>query len=323
MNKNDIGDGIKERASSIRVRTWTLTLAIVITLAFSILVNITTKQKISLIDFVLLTIVQIVTHSLYFPDGEIFGQKQQSFIDNKQSYNDKASEISLKKKIKRLREYCKVEFEERKQRYILNECSALDITPEEFAILKQKSEEEILSLKQYDFVYQDPTTKAEKTKTIFFSKSKRKKLYNLIYKRLPIEPNYPETIMSAVENNGNKAIKDGSVSYKAQSYIRKILQAVVIGGIFAYIGYKVRDGIGIAEIMQILMYLTTMFSTAVLAYSSGETCSKVYKSRFYIDLVNFIDGFNEWDSDTIKEEEKLIIEQVPITIQQIEENAVT
>ena len=111
--------------------------------------------------------------------------------------------------------------------------------------------------------------------------------------------------MSAVENNGNQAIKDGSIAYKARSYVRKFLQAVVIGGVFAYIGYTMRDGVGIPQIMQTLMYLTALFSTAVIAFSSGETCSKVYKSRFYIQLVNFIDSFNEWDSETYKADDIL------------------
>ena len=112
-----------------------------------------------------------------------------------------------------------------------------------------------------------------------------------------------EIIKSLVENNGNKAIKDGSISYKAQSYIRKILTAVVVGGIFAYIGYTLRDGFGFAQVVQICMYITTLFTTAVMAFTSGETCSKVHKSHFYLDLANFIDGFNEWNSKTNKENE--------------------
>lgn len=309
MNRQELNNEIKDRASNIRLRTWTLTLAIIVTLSFTILVTITTKQEMSVIDFVLLCFIQIITHCLYFPDGEIYGQKNTTYQENRQSYNDKATAINENKKIKRLRKYCKIEFEERKERYILNECGALDITLEELNILKQKSEEEIKKLKSYEFTYIDPLTKEEKSKLIFFTRAKRKKLYNLIFKKLPIEQNYPETIMSAVENNGNKAIKDGSISFKAHSYIRKILQAVVIGGVFAYIGYTVRDGIGIAEIMQIMMYLTALFSTAVLAYSSGETCSKVYKNRFYLELANFIDSFNEWDAIEFSGNEEILKEE--------------
>ena len=309
MAENKYTKTIKDRASTIRLRTWTLTLAITVTLVFYFLVQVSTKQIINPVDFVFLCIVQIITHCLYFPDGDLYGQKNQSFIDNKTAYNDKASEINQHRRIGKLREYCKVEYEERKQRYILNECGAIDITIDELNILKQLGEKEIKHLKKYEFKYMVTTedgSQEEQSKLIFFSKVKRKKLYDLIFKELPVEPNHPETIMSAIENNGTKAVKDGSVAYKTHSYIRKILQAVVIGGIFAYIGYTVRDGIGIAEIVQILMYLTSLFSTAVMSFSSGETCSKVYKSHFYVDLVNFIDGFNEWNGTHNIVEGKLI-----------------
>lgn len=311
MAENKYSSLIKDRASTVRLRTWTLTLAIIVTLVFYFIVQVSTKQTINPVDFVFLCIVQIVTHCLYFPDGDLFGQKNQAFISNKSAYNEKASAINQQKKIARLRKYCQVEFEERKQRYILNECGAIDITLEELAILKQLNEKEIKTLKKYEFKYnlkKEDGTIEESSKLVFFSRIKRKKLYNLIFRALPVEPNHPETIMSAVENNGAKAIRDGSIAYKTQSYIRKILTAVVIGGIFAYIGYTVRDGIGIAEIVQILMYLTSLFSTAVLSFSSGETCSKVYKSRFYVELVNFIDGFNEWDSTNSYQEMSIINE---------------
>ena len=291
----------KQRVETIRLRTWTLTLAILISLALYLLVNVTTKQSINWIDFMLLCTMQIIVHSLYFPDGDLFGQKDTAFINNKSAYNEKASEINEKKEIANLRKYCNYEFEERKQRYIQNQCGLIGITLEELDVLKQKSEKDILKLESFET--KEIVNGEEKSRLIFFSKHKRKILYNLIFKPLPVEKNYPETIMSAVENNGNKAIKDGSISYKAQSYIRKILTAVVVGGIFAYIGYTLRDGFGFAQVVQICMYITTLFTTAVMAFTSGETCSKVHKSHFYLDLANFIDGFNEWNSKTNKENE--------------------
>lgn len=291
----------KQRVETIRLRTWTLTLAILISLALYLLVNVTTRQSINWIDFVLLCTMQIIVHSLYFPDGDLFGQKDTAFISNKSAYNEKASEINEKKEIANLRKYCNYEFEERKERYILNQCGLIGITLEELDVLKQKSEKDILELEKFET--KEIVDGKEKSRMMFFSKHKRKILYDLIFKPLPVEKNHPETIMSAVENNGNKAIKDGSISYKAQSYIRKILTAVVVGGIFAYIGYTLRDGFGFAQVVQICMYVTTLFTTAVMAFTSGETCSKVHKSHFYLDLANFIDGFNEWNSKTNKENE--------------------
>lgn len=293
-NENKYVNATKSRMATIRIRTWTLTLAIIVSLVFYLLVNVTTKQAINWIDFLLLCTVQIIAHSLYFPDGDLYGQKDTAFISNKKAYNEKATDINQNKEIAQLRKYCKYEFEQRKQRYILNVLGEIGITEEEYQQLKQKTEKEIKKMNTFET--KEIIDGQEKGRLIIFSKHKKKLLSNLLFKPLPVEENYPETIMSAVENNGNKAIKDGSISYKAHSYIRKILMAVVIGGIFAYIGYTVKDGFGWAEIVSISMYLTTLFTTAVMSFTSGETCSKVYKSHFYLDLANFIDGFNEWNS---------------------------
>lgn len=292
--ENDYVKATKNRVGTIRLRTWTLTLAILISLAIYILVNVTTRQSINWVDFALLCTMQIIVHSLYFPDGDLFGQKDNAFISNKNAYNQKASDINENKEIANLRKYCDFEYEERKERYILNQCSIIGITLEELEILKQKPEKEILKIEKFET--KEIIDGEEKGRLIFFSKHKRKILYNLIFKTIPVEKNSPETIMSAVENNGNKAIRDGSISYKTHSYIRKIFTAVIIGGFFAYIGYTLRDGFGFAQVVQICMYITTLFTTAVMAFTSGETCSKVHKSHFYLDLANFIDGFNEWNS---------------------------
>jgi hypothetical protein len=292
--ENDYVKATKNRVGTVRLRTWTLTIAILISIAIYILVNVTTRQSINWVDFALLCTMQIIVHSLYFPDGDLFGQKDNAFISNKNAYNQKASDINENKEIANLRKYCDFEYEERKERYILNQCSIIGITLEELEILKQKPEKEILKIEKFET--KEIIDGEEKGRLIFFSKHKRKILYNLIFKTIPVEKNSPETIMSAVENNGNKAIRDGSISYKAQSYIRKIFTAVIIGGFFAYIGYTLRDGFGFAQVVQICMYITTLFTTAVMAFTSGETCSKVHKSHFYLDLANFIDGFNEWNS---------------------------
>lgn len=284
----------KQRMSSIRLRTWTLTLAILVTIVFALVVNLTTKSAISLVDFALLCILQIVVHSLYFPDGELFGQKNGAFISNKTSYNLKAEAINKEKKISLLRQYCKVEFEERKKRYLENACGKIGISVEELELFKKKTEKEIKKLENFEIFEEKNGEKV--SKIIIFNKQRRKILRNLLFKPLPIEENHPETIMSAVENNGTSAVKDGSIQYKSRSYLRKILTAVCVGGVIAYIGYTVRDGFGLAQIVQILMYITTLFTTAVMAYTSGETCTKVHKTKFYLDLINFIDGFNEWSA---------------------------
>ena len=285
--------GAKARLTTIRLRTWTLTLALVVSFVFYILVNVTTNSEINWIDFVLTSTVQIIIYTIYFPEGELFGQKDKAFIQNKKAYNEKATGINQNKHIANLSAYCRVEYEERKKLYILNKCSKLGISYEEFLQIKQKSEQEIKRIECFETT--ETINGETQSKLIFFSKKKRKQLYNLLFKPLPVEENYPETIMGAIENNGQHAIKDSSKAYKTSAYIRKFFMASVVGAVFAYIGYTVKDGFGIAEVVRILSFITTMFTTAVMAFSSGETCSKVHKSRFYLALANFIDSFNEWN----------------------------
>ena len=135
-------------------------------------------------------------------------------------------------------------------------------------------------------------------------------LYNLIYKPLPVQKNHEATIMSAVENDGSKAIKDGSIVYKKVNYAKKFLMVALIGFVLAYVGYTVRDGFGLAEVVSIIMCMFSLFATAVTSFSAGEQCSRVHKSRFYLELGNFIDEFFEWNKkhnvelvdNTIKQE---------------------
>lgn len=287
--------GTKDRISTVRLRTWSLTIAVIVTVVFYFLVTIATKQEVNLIDFAFLCTVQIIMYCTYFPDGDKYGQKNQCFIDNKATYNDKATDINTRGRIHKLREFCKYEYAERKELYIQNSCGAIGISVSDLEQLKKLTEKEIKKLKKYEFVYINKETNEKESKFAFFDRAKRKKIYELLFKELPISPNYPETIMSALENNGSRAITDGSLKYRKGKYISKLFTSVVIGGIFAYIGYVAKDGIGIEEVVSALMYLTSMFTTAVFAFSSGETCSSVYKNRFYIELSNFIDAFNEWD----------------------------
>lgn len=277
------------RLATIRLRTWTLTLAVLVALVFYLLMKVVFKDTIDVVDFIMLATLQVLMHCIYFPDGELYGQKDKCYVANRQSYNNKATEINRKRKIAKLREYCVAEYEERKRRYIEMVCGTIGISVTELEILREKvPQKEIKKLKSYEFVYEDGS------KLIPFSKWKSAKLYNLLYGKLPVKPNHAETIMSAVDNNGTEAITDRSKGFKARAYIKKVIMAFGVGAFLAYVGYTSRDGIGMAEITRIITCLVSMFSTAVLSYSTGETCSKVYKNRYYIDLVNFIDGFNEW-----------------------------
>ena len=274
--------------STIRLRTLVSTISIIITLVFYFLIQVSKSQKFDFIEFSLLCIVQLVIYYIYFPEGELYGQTNSIFISNRKIYNEKATLINQKGQINKLRDYCKYEYNLRKKRYINNILSMIGITEDEYEQLNQKDEKFIKKLKVYEFLNGD------KSRLIFFNKSKRKKLYYLIFKKLPVEENSVETIMSAMENNGTKSIKDGSSNYKKLSFIKKIFQAVIIGGIFSYITYTTKNGIGVAEITSILMYLSTIIINATMAFNAGERCSKIYKNQFYVNLSNFIDEFNEY-----------------------------
>lgn len=287
-NKNIKGE-IKDRASALRLRTLTVTLVLVVALIFYFLV-VLVKKEVDWVEFVILCSVQIITYLTYFPDGELFGQRNIDFINNKASYNSKANKINEDCKISALREYCDYEYEERKERYIQKECGAIGITKTELEELKGKPAKEIKKLTEYEFKTPNGS------KLIFFTREKRKRLYGLIFKEIPVEKNNVSTIMSAVENDEAKSIRDGSITYKAKAYVRKFFMAIVVGGIFAYIGWKTKDGVGFAEIVSIFMCIAALVVTAVMSFNNGETNTKVYKNQFYLKLANYIDGFNEWYS---------------------------
>lgn len=300
MEAKDFKGNVGQRMSSIRLRAIVLTVGIILGLILYIFVNLITKQAMSWIDFCLLVVLQYLVYVTYFPEGENFGERDEKYIKSKDAYNDKATAVNEEHKINKLREFCKVDYQRRLQTYIETECGALDITLEELEQLKKLDEKQIKTLKQYTF--KEPTKdNPDGEKLIIFSRHKRKRIYNLIFKPLPVEENHPETILSAVENNGYKAIKNGAKSFKRRSYILKIVLVIVSAVILAYIGYQARDGVGLEEIFRMFMYLFTIVANATTAYTTGETCTKVYKKRFYIDLVNFIDEFREWELTEKKE----------------------
>lgn len=276
----------KVRLKAVRLRTWVVTLVIVITLILMLFVNLGWKSF-SVIDFVCISVIQILAHISYFPDGEFFGTQDELFIKNKEAYNAKANQINENRDTSKLRDYCEYEYEQRKMRYILNECGAIGITYDDYLVLKQKDEKEIKAIKSFEI----------DGKIIFFNKERAKRLKKLIFGKLPVERNTVETIMSAVENNGFSALHDSSKKYKTANYILKITKVLVWGGFLALIGYSAKDGVTIETIVRMSTYLASLLITAVTSFTAGEVGQRVYKRQFYVDLCNYIDGFNEWKTN--------------------------
>lgn len=301
MDKEGVKQNIKSRVASVRLRAVMLTAGIIMGLILYIFVNLITKQAMSWIDFCLLVVLQYLVYVTYFPEGELFGTRDETYIRNHDAYNEKATKVNEEQKIHKLREFCKVDYQRRLQTYVENECGALGITLKELEQLKALKEEEFKQIKKekrYSFKEEVVVDgkKEIKEKLMLISKHKYKRLYNLIFKPLPVQENHAETIMSAVENNGNGKITDYSKDYKGKRLLLKAVQVILTAVILAYIGYQARDGVGLEEIFRMFMYLFTIVANATTAYTTGETCTKVYKNRFYIDLCNFIDEFREWEA---------------------------
>lgn len=272
----------------IRIRTITLTMLVIAVLALYLLVQTYFRDEISWIDFIILTAVTIIMHFVYFPDGELNGQRDIRYITNNQAYNDKAELINAKRQIFNLNEYCKVDFDTRKKSYIETHCGYLEITPEILEYFRDNYSYK--DIKKREYLYTDAT----ENKKYFLSKYKRKQLIKLLFKELPIGYNYPDTILSAKETDSSRAIVDESKRFKYITNTTKIITAIIIGLVLAYIGLSKKDGFTIADLAKMLMYLTSIVSTAVFSYSAGEKSMKIFKCDFYIALCNFIERFFVW-----------------------------
>ena len=294
MESNEIKKETVSRVKSLRARTIILTLALTFCIVFYCLMQWIITGEINVVGLVISGMIQIITHFAYFNDGFIFGEKDESYKRNRTAYNDKADAVNEKKQFDKLREYCKVEFEQRKKRYVDAKLSYIGITHEEFDELKQKSIDEIKSLEKFEFG----------GRIMFFTKKRRKALYNLIFEEIPIEENEPEFIMSAVSFNKSKAIADGSTSYETRVHVTRILRATLVAVFLAYISYTFKS-FGWENLVEMGIYLITMIITAVFSYTAGEKGTKVYKSKFYNELAMFLDGFNTWNENLPKNDENL------------------
>ena len=304
MEKKEFVGKVKSGTHTIRVRTWTLSVAIIGAIILYFLVQVGFDSEVNLVDLLFLSTIQVVVHFLYFPDGDLFGQKAPVYLSNKNTYNDKATELTENGRVGKLREYCVVEYNRRRQVYIATVCGHIGIEVKDYERLMQLPQEEVKHLKSVETA----------GKTIYLTKKRRKWLYDLIFEPLPVETNDPETILSATEERFGAAVNDESVHYRKNQNVKRVIQSFVVGTALAYIGYTSRDGITLAVIVKTVVNLVSVFTTAVMSFSRGETCSSVYRNRFYVKLSNFIDGFNEWR----KQEEK-IKTQTETVVQKAEE----
>ena len=226
MEKKEFVGKVKNGSHTIRLRTWTLSVAIIGAIILYFLVQVGFDNEVNFVDLLFLSTIQIVVHFLYFPDGDLFGQKAPVYVSNKNTYNDKATEITENGRVGKLREYCVIEYNRRRQLYIATVCGHIGIEVKDYERLMQLPQEEVKHLKSVETA----------GKTIYLTKKRRKWLYDLIFEPLPVETNDPETILSATEERFGAAVNDESVHYRKKQNVKRVIQSFVVGTALAYIG---------------------------------------------------------------------------------------
>ena len=283
------------KLGGIRARTWLVLAVLVVAIIFYFLITITFNNEINYIHLIFMGVIGISVHFSMYPEGENFGKRQEIFVSNKKCYNARAFAVNEQRLVKELREYCDHEYEERKKRYIDNQCGMIGIDSSEFEYFKTLSKKEIKKLNSIEI----------KGKLIWLTSKNKKRLCNLLFRSLPIERNNANSILSACEIDETKAVKDKAKTYTAFSHITKIISSTIIAIFFAYIGYTFKDGIVIETIAMIIFYLTAIIITAIFSFSSGETEITVYKNKYYIDLSIYLDCVAEWLKETKNKELEL------------------
>ena len=275
---------VKARVKIIRLRTWTLTLTITALLILYIFVTLAINSKIEWIDFAITAGIQISAHFAYFADGERYGETDEFYISARKSYNDNAARIMAESTVEELREYCEVDYEQRKKDYIAEVCGAIGISVSELEEISKLPEKEIRKIKTFE----------SKSRIVYFDRKKRKALAKLIFGKNPVEKNQPSTILSAVDRNYADSIKDMAPLYRKASHGVRLFKSVAIGGLLAYIGYSARDGLTFEAVVKSCVFIGSMITTAVSSYISGEKASRIHRKKFYLELSLFIDAFFSW-----------------------------
>ena len=275
---------VKARVKIIRLRTWTLTITITALLILYIFVTLAINSQIEWIDFAITAGIQISTHFAYFADGERYGETDEFYCSARKSYNDNAARIMAESTVEELREYCEVDYEQRKKDYISDACGAIGISVAELEEISKLPEKEIREIKTWE----------SKSRIVYFDKAKRNALIKLIFGKNPVEKNQPATVLSAVDRDYVSAIKDGSNFYRKATHATRLFKSIIIGGILAYIGYNLRDGLSYAAVIKSCVFIGSMITTAVSSYIAGEKASREYRKQFYLELALFIDAFFSW-----------------------------
>lgn len=279
------GTKIKYKNTIIRIPTILFSVLMVGTLAIYFLVNVSFGSTLDVANFILLATMEVATFYLYYPDGQLKGQNSERYLNNKMVYNTKASKVNAKRQVKNLQAYCVVEYKERIKEHIETELGCCDLDYNDYMYLKSHiSEKELKKAKELEI----------EGRMIYLDRSKKKRLIQLLFRKMPVSANNSRTILSAVETNSQAAISDKSKKDKVLSQFR---MAVKVASIAFFSGYTLitnRDGITLNTIAQLVLDLFAIFLVAITSYIQGENNQKQYKANFYMDLSIFLDNFYEW-----------------------------
>lgn len=269
----------------LRVPTILFTFLMVATLVIYFLVSVSFGSTLDVPNFVILATMEVVTYYLYFPDGQLKGQTSERFINNKSSYNAKASKVNQKRQIKNLQEYCIVEYRDRIKEYVETQMGYCDLDYADYLFLKDTlSYERFKKSKELNV----------NEKMIYLDKSKKKRLKKVLYSKLPIDANNSRTILSAVETNSQSAIHDSSKKDKAFSQVRMALKVLSIAFFSGYMLVTAKDGFNLTTVAMFVLDLFAIMVVAITSYMQGEINQKTHKANFYMDLAIFLDNFYEW-----------------------------
>ena len=284
--KNKSQQEIKLRTSGIRFRAWSLASMLALALILYLLIDVTFKDTMNWVDFLIMLALQYSLSTLFFPEGMEFGKKDPAFMQNRKRYNDKANLLIKLQKTDGLREFCQHDYEQRMKAYFDNTLGRAGITHDEFEQIKTHQRKMFKRTNDTPFIING--------KEVFFNANQKKILHDFIFKPIKIEKNEPTTILSGIRTSTQKAIGDTSVAHRKKYNIARMSQYVLTALALAYIGYQFKDGINLATIVRSFIYLTTFIVAIVFSFVQGEENIKVYKNNFYIQLTNFIDRFFEY-----------------------------
>jgi hypothetical protein len=270
MNFDETKKMIKEELSTIRHRAWAFTGMLIVTIISYLIVNVFFKDALNIADVIIVLTFQIAVIAIWFPEGEAKGECTTAFISNRKNYNERAENIIVQGKIERLADYCEYEFLERCKNFKQSILSKFGLTIQNYQDVKTLTKKQIKTIRKME-------------KQVF-----------------GIKPNNVRTIMCGVEIDYRGAISNGSDRAKKLAFINQFAVSLIFSTVLGYIGYSAHS-ISLEDVIRAFFYISLITYRLIAAYRHGYENITIRKNKFYVDLINFINCFWEWDKNIKKE----------------------